>query len=63
MNARVINQYIAPNYPAYDVERLSQAVKTWYSELCEGGMTGKSKENYLSVFTYLDNAMENSFRR
>lgn len=63
MNARVINQYIAPNYPAYDVEKLSPAVKLWYSELCEGGMTGKSKENYRSVFTYLDNAMENNFRR
>ena len=54
MNAGVINRIIAKRYSRCAIEQLPPAVRCWYDHLEKGGMVNKSKLNYLSVFTYLD---------
>lgn len=56
MNAGVINRIIAPAMRSsqYTVEQLPTTIRCWYDHLKKGGMTNKSKQNYLSVFNYLD---------
>ena len=56
MNAGVINRTIAhdPRFYQYKTEDLPVSVRGWYDHLTKGGMVNKSKRNYLSVFSYLD---------
>lgn len=62
INTRVINLHIAPKHSRYDIERLPRSVQVWYERLQQEGMTGKNKENFLSVFTYLDSVLEHDLR-
>lgn len=62
INTRVINLHITPKHSRYDIEKLPQSVQLWYEQLRQEGMTGKNKENYLSVFTYLDYVVEHELR-
>jgi hypothetical protein len=48
---------IASDYARYDINRLSAPMQEWYAQLHQEGMTGKTKENYLSVFTYLEHKL------
>lgn len=54
MNASVINRIIAKRFTKCSIEKLPTSVKLWYEHLEKGGMVNKSKLNYLSVFTYID---------
>ena len=54
INSQVINLYISKEYAKADLLSLPFSVQTWYSNLQHGGITGKTKENYLAVFRYLD---------
>ena len=58
MNTRVINRYIAKKYPSYNFKDLPSNIQLWYNNLHQDGMSGKSKDNYLSVFPYLDDVIE-----
>lgn len=58
MNCGNINRLIHRKFAAYDKEKLHPAVLDWYSNLQENGLSGKTKENYLSVFTYLDSVLD-----
>ena len=58
INTSVINRIIAKAFPQYDIGKLPKSVRRWYDCLHKDGMKGKSKENYLSVFTYLDHVIE-----
>lgn len=60
LNSGVINRIISRKYPPYDIHRLPSSVLGWYEHLEDGGMRGKTKENYLSVFTYLDQVIGHS---
>lgn len=60
INTRVINGIIATRYSCYDIDRLPVSIKTWYEQLRKEGMIGKTKENYLSVFTYLDQTLKHN---
>ena len=57
MNAGVINRIIAANYDKCTEEALAPNVRLWYASLGQDGMSGKSKENYRAVFSYLDSIM------
>lgn len=57
MNTGVINRSLTRRFKKYNENELSSTVKLWYNSLQKDGMTGKSKENYLSVFTYLDDVL------
>ena len=52
INAGIVNRTIFPNpkYPHYNIEKLSPTIQTWYDQLKQDGITGKTKENFLSVF-------------
>lgn len=60
MNTGVINRTIAPNprFPQCELELLPASVKLWYDHLEKDGMVNKSKHNYLSVFSYLDDKLK-----
>lgn len=58
MNARNINLRIK-KYPRTPLEKLEPVLRNWYEQLYANGITGKTKENFLSVFTYLDEIMQN----
>jgi len=62
INSGVINRTIARKYPARDISTLTPPIRHWYEHLHQAGMTGKSKEKYLSVFTYLDYVLENDIQ-
>ena len=57
MNARNINLRIK-KYPKTPVEELSPVLRSWYGALHSNGITGKTKENFLSVFAYLDDVLQ-----
>ena len=54
INAQTINRLIKKNYPKKEIE--GKVINEWYNEL--SAITGKTKENYKCVFTYLDEAIE-----
>ena len=58
INASVINRHIARRNERYDKDKLTPAMLEWYNHLGKNGITGKTKENYLSVFSYLDKQIE-----
>ena len=58
MNARNINLRIK-KYPQTPVEELNPVLRSWYEQLHSNGITGKTKENFLSVFAYLDEVLQN----
>ena len=62
INTGVVNRTIARKFARYDINRLSGPMQEWYAQLHQEGMTGTTKENYLSVFTYLDHKLEHSLR-
>lgn len=54
----VFNRYIIKKYPKYNQEDLHPTVRTWYTKLSKDGIVGKTKENYLAVFSHLDDVMD-----
>jgi len=56
INASVINQTISKYY-SRKVD-LDNEVSNWYLKLHKNKITGKTKNNFLSVFTYLDKVFE-----
>ncbi len=56
MNARNINLRIK-KYPRTPLEELNPVLRTWYEQIHSNGITGKTKENFLSVFTYLNDVL------
>lgn len=61
INARNINLRIK-NWPKTSETELSPALLDWYCNLRKYGITGKTKENFCSVFCYLDDVMQNEMR-
>lgn len=57
MNARNINLRIK-KYPRTPVDELNPILRSWYEQLYANGITGKTKENFLSVFAYLDEILQ-----
>lgn len=51
INVGNVNRIISRRYPRKKPDSLSPILARWYEELC---WPGKSKENYRSVFSYLD---------
>ena len=58
MNARNINCRIKPKYKKKDLNELSSVTRKWYEKLGTDGIKGKTKANFLSVYTYLDKIIE-----
>lgn len=58
MNARNINLRIK-KYSHTAVTELSPVLSEWYNHLEANGIKGKTKENFLSVFAYLDDVFQN----
>ena len=58
MNARNINLRIK-KYPKRAVDDLKGVLPYWYAQLNANGINGKIKENFLSVFSYLDSVLQN----
>lgn len=60
INARNINCHIAKKYERKDLNELSSVTRRWYEKLgTDGnGIKGKTKKNFLSVYTYLDKIIE-----
>ena len=58
INPQVINLYIARQWEKAPLSSLPASVRNWYAHLGRGGISGKTKENYLSVFTYLNGIFE-----
>lgn len=63
INTRVVNgKHISKNaqFPPKDVNELSPVIRDWYDarHFHDGGFTGKSYSNFLSVFTYLDSVLK-----
>lgn len=54
INSGTINRIIAKKYSKYDENQLSASIVEWYNHLGKNGITGKTKDNYLAVFSYLD---------
>ena len=61
MNARNINLRIK-KYPQKDLAELPPVLGQWYSHLEANGIKGKTKENFLSVFFYLDEVFQEYLR-
>lgn len=61
INARNINLRIK-NWPKRSEAELSPALLDWCRKLGEHGITGKTKENFFSVFSYLDHILQNEMR-
>lgn len=57
MNARNINLRIK-KYPRTPIEELEPVLCDWYKQLHSNGITGKTKENFLSIFAYIDNILQ-----
>ncbi len=57
INASVINRTIKKKYKKK--RGLDGDVRKWYSQLGKNSITGKTKENFLSVFTYIDSLFIN----
>ena len=57
MNARNINFRIK-KYPVVGVDRVHPMIKEWYTKIQDNKITGKTKTNFLSVFSYLDSIIE-----
>lgn len=64
INAGNINRIIKKNYPIDKSSRdehvatLDKSIQRWYDELKSNGITGKTKENYLCVFAYIDDVLK-----
>lgn len=58
INSRNINLRIK-KFPKANAADLNKVIWDWYEHLGENGITGKTKENFLSIFNYLDNVLEN----
>lgn len=61
INARNINLRIK-NWPKASEAELNPVLLDWCSNLGKHGITGKTKENFFSVFSYLDDVMQNEMR-
>lgn len=61
INARNINLRIK-NYPRASEQEISPEVMEWYTHLGSNGISWRTKENFLSVFSYLDDVMQNQMR-
>lgn len=58
INARNINLRIK-KYPRTDPQDLNKVIYDWYNHLENNGIQGKTKENFLSIFQYLDDVLQN----
>lgn len=54
INARNINLRISKKYKALDENELPIVFKEWWMHLNDGALKGKTQQNFLSVFNYLD---------
>ena len=61
MNARNINLRIK-KHPQKDLAELPPFLCQWYNRLEANGIKGKTKENFLSVFSYLDEVFQEYLR-
>ena len=61
MNARNINLRIK-KYPQKGLAELPLVLGRWYNRLEANGIKGKTKENFLSVFSYLDEVFQEYLR-
>ena len=61
INARNINLRIS-RYPQLPIQELSPVLMEWYTHLSDHGITGKTQENFLSMFSYIDDVIENQIR-
>lgn len=58
INARNINFRIK-EHPITPLQELAPAVQDWYKHLSRSGTFTKTQENFLSIFSYLDNVLQN----
>ena len=58
INARNINLRIKKYSKAFS-PKLDMVLLDWYNHLGKHGITGKTKENFFSIFDYLDYVMQN----
>lgn len=60
INAGTVNRLISKKNSNKDENELSPVIREWYdrSHFNQNGFTGTTRENYLSVFTYLDNILK-----
>lgn len=60
INSGNINRIISKKYGTskIDIDDLPLCVKHWYKNLCKNGIKGKTKDNYLYVFPYIDDVLE-----
>ncbi len=58
INSKNINIRIK-KYPPMNTKVLTPVLLDWWQHLSEGVIKGKTQENFLSVFTYLDEVMAN----
>ena len=62
INAKTINFHICKKYPQMDLEKLDTIFRVWYEQLGRNGINGITKQNFLSVFTYLEDVLKNEIR-
>ena len=60
INAGTVNRLISKKNSYKDVNELSPVIKEWYdfAHFNQNGFSGKTHQNFLSVFTYLDNILK-----
>ena len=58
INAGIINRTIHPNFQPLASKDLPCSVQKWYEQLNKGGFVEKTKDNYLSLFPYLDSILK-----
>lgn len=61
MNARNINRLIK-EYPRTEKQDLNEVLYEWYNHLGTHGITGRTKENFLSVFRYIEDVLQHQVR-
>ena len=61
INARNINLRIN-EYPKLSIQQLNPVIAGWYKHLGDNRIVGKTKENFLSIFSYLDDIMQSQMR-
>lgn len=61
INARNINLRIK-NYPKMQKTDLEVVLADWCEHLNQNGIKGKTKENFYSIFRYIDDVMQNQMR-
>lgn len=61
INARNINIRIS-KYPKLETKDLDNTLREWYEHLGSNGISGKTKQNFLSIFSYLDYILEHEIR-